>query len=187
MADIHEIRIDPTLYTGRPADPSGRSANEIAVYDFLDSIGVSYQRLDHDATPSIEFCEEVEKLLGIEICKNLFLCNRQKTQFYLLLMPGRKVFHTKDLTGQLGCSRLSFADGGKMQEYLGATPGSASVLGLLFDPEKRVRLVIDRDVIGHDSFGCHPCMNTSSLRISMRDMLEKVFPALGHEITYVTL
>lgn len=182
-----ELYIDPTLYTGRPADPAGRIPSELAVYDFLDAHGVTYQRLDHDATPSIEFCEEVEKRLETAICKNLFLCNRQKTGFYLLLMPGRKVFHTKDLTGQLGCSRLSFADAAKMREYLGTTPGSASVFGLIFDTEHRVRLVIDRDVLTQETFACHPCANTSSLRFPMRDLLETILPALGHEPAYVTL
>lgn len=182
-----ELYIDPTLYSGRPAAPEGRIPNEIAVYDFLDAQGVAYQRLDHEATPSIECCEAVEKLLGAEICKNLFLCNRQKTDFYLLLMPGRKPFHTKDLTGQLGCSRLSFADAEKMAELLGTTPGSASILGLLFDTERRVRLVIDRDVLKQEYFACHPCANTSSLRLSMQDLLERVIPALGHEPSYVTL
>ncbi len=182
-----DLWIDPTLYTGRPADPAGRIPSEIAVYDFLDAVGVAYRRIDHEAAPSIECCEEVEKRLGSEICKNLFLCNRQKTDFYLLLMPGRKPFRTKDVTGQLGCSRLSFADADKMQEYLGATPGSASVLGLLFDRERRVRLAIDCEVLEQEAFACHPCANTSSLRIAMKDLLETVLPALGHEPAYVTL
>ncbi len=182
-----DLQIDPTLYSGRPDDLSGRGPSECAVYDFLDAQKIEYQRMDHEAAPSIECCEEVEKLLGAEICKNLFLCNRQKTQFYLLLMPGRKVFHTKDLTGQLGCSRLSFADGDKMQAYLGAAPGSASVLGLLFDTEKKVRLVIDRDVMQQEAFACHPCANTSSLRFSMHDLRETILPALGHDGAAVTL
>ena len=182
-----DFQIDPTLYNGRPDDVSGRIPSECAVYDFLDTLDVAYQRLDHEAAPSIEACEGVEERLGAEICKNLLLCNRQKTDFYLLLMPGRKAFRTKDVTGQLGCSRLSFADGEQMQALLHTTPGSASVLGLLFDPDQRVRLVIDRDVMQHEFFACHPCANTSSLRFTVKDMLETVLPALGHEITYVTL
>ncbi|HIY53706.1 MAG TPA: prolyl-tRNA synthetase associated domain-containing protein [Candidatus Agathobaculum merdavium] len=145
------------------------------------------QRVDHDETPSIEACGEVEKLLGIEICKNLFLCNRQKTQFTLLLMPGRKEFRTKELSAQLGCSRLSFADAERMQEFLGVTPGSVSVLGLLNDTEKHVRLVIDRDALAHEYFGCPPCRNTTSLRIKTADLTGRILPALGHEPTYVNL
>lgn len=184
---MSEFYLDPTLYDGRPADVTGRDAVEIACYDFLDRLGVPYQRADHDETPSIEACGEVEQLLGIEICKNLFLCNRQKTQFTLLLMPGRKAFRTKELSAQLGCSRLSFADAAHMQEYLGVSPGSVSVLGLMNDTEKRVRLVIDRDALAHEYFGCHPCRNTSSLRIKTADLTSRILPALGHEPTYVSL
>ena len=132
---MDNFTLDPTVYDGRPADCSGRDAVEIACYDFLDGLGVPYQRVDHSETPSIEACGEVERLLGIEICKNLFLCNRQKTQFTLLIMPGAKPFRTKDLSAQLGCSRLSFADAEHMQQYLCVTPGSVSVLGLLNDTE----------------------------------------------------
>lgn len=180
--------IDPALYTGRPTDCTGRDAHETACYDLLDRLGVPYQWLDHDETPSIDACNEVEKLLGIEICKNLFLCNRQKTQFTLLMMPGRKEFRTKELSAQLGCSRLSFADAGHMMEYLGVTPGSVSVLGLMNDTENRVRLVIDREVVdGHSFIGCHPCRNTSSLRIGTDDLLDRILPAIHHEPTFVQL
>ena len=184
---MSEFYLDPTLYDGRPSDLTGRDPVEIACYDFLDGLGIQYQRVDHDETPSIEACAEVEKLLGIEICKNLFLCNRQKTQFTLLVMPGRKEFRTKELSAQLGCSRLSFAGEEPMRELLGVTPGSVSVLGLLNDTEKRVRLVIDRDALAHEYFGCHPCRNTSSLRIATADLTGKILPALRHEPTYVSL
>ena len=184
---MSEFYLDPTLYDGRPADLTGRDPVEIACYDFLDGLGIPYQRADHDETPSIEACAEVEKLLGIEICKNLFLCNRQKTQFTLLLMPGRKEFRTKELSAQLGCSRLSFAGEEPMRELLGVTPGSVSVLGLLNDTEKRVRLVIDRDALAHEYFGCHPCRNTTSLRIKTADLTGRILPALGHMPDYVSL
>lgn len=184
MSDFY---LDPTLYDGRPADPAGRDPAEIACYDFLDGLGVPYQRVDHDETPSIEACAAVEALLGIEICKNLFLCNRQKTQFTLLLMPGRKEFRTKELSAQLGCSRLSFAGEQPMRELLGVTPGSVSVLGLLSDRDRRVRLVIDRDVLAHEYFGCHPCRNTTSLRLRTADLTGRILPALGHAPDYVSL
>lgn len=185
MSDFY---LDPTLYDGRPADCTGRAPAEVACYDLLDRLHIPYQRLDHDETPSIDQCAAVETLLGIEICKNLFLCNRQKTQFTLLMMPGRKEFRTKELSAQLGCSRLSFADEAHMQELLGVMPGSVSVLGLLHDTDERVRLVIDRDVVdGHDSIGCHPCRNTTSLRLSTDDLLHTLLPALHHEATFVRL
>lgn len=184
---MNDFTLDPTLYDGRPADCAGRDAVETACYDFLDALGVPYQRVDHSETPSIEACGEVEKLLGIEICKNLFLCNRQKTRFYLLILPGNKVFHTKDLSAQIASSRLSFAPGETMEKLLGTTPGSASVLSLLFDREHQVQLLVDRDVLGYEYFACHPCINTSSLQFKTADLLDKLLPALGVKPLFVTL
>lgn len=179
------VRIDPTLYTTRPADP--RTAKETAVYDLLEELAVPYVRLDHGAAGHVDACGEVGALLGVEICKNLFLCNRQKTDFYLLMMPGKKEFRTKDLSKQIGSSRLSFADEEAMRRFLNVTPGSVSVMGLMNDTENRVRLLLDRDVTAGEFIGCHPCINTSSLRIATKDLLEKFLPYVRHEPTFVTL
>ena len=184
---MSEFYLDPTLYDGRPADVTGRDAVEIACYDFLDRLGVPYQRADHDETPSIEACGEVEQLLGIEICKNLFLCNRQETQFYLLMMPGDKAFKTKDLSAELGVSRLSFAKAEAMEALLDVTPGSVSIMGLMNDKGHRVQLVIDEDVLREPYIGCHPCINTSSLKIATADIMDKYLKAVGHTAKIVHL
>jgi len=184
MSDFY---IDPALYSGRPANNNSRLPVEIAAYDLLDRLGVPFTRLDHDPTPSIDACEEVEALLGVEICKNLFLCNRQKTQFYLLMMPGRKPFRTKDLSAQIGSARLSFAEEIFMRDFMHISPGSVSVLGLMNDKENRVQLLIDRDVIAQQFFGCHPCVNTSSLRISTADLISKILPSVDHEPIFISL
>lgn len=175
------------LQIGRPESCAGRLPKEILAYNFLDGLGVYYERIDHDPAMTMEDCAEVDKALQAMICKNLFLCTRQQTDFYLLLIPGDKHFVTKELSHQLGVSRLSFADEGHMLEFLDITPGSVSVLGLMNDARGRVRLVIDKDVLDAEWFACHPCINTTSLRFSMADFREKVLPALGHEPTYVTL
>ena len=179
------FHIDTVCHSGRPSDP--RSAKETACYDLLDSLGIAYERVDHDAAMTMELCHAAEGVLHISICKNLFLCNRQKTKFYLLLMPGGKPFHTKDLSAKLGCARLSFGPPEDMERLLGVTPGSVSVLGLLNDTENRVRLVIDRDVLQPEFFACHPCRNTSSLRIATADLTGRILPALRHEPDYVSL
>lgn len=176
-----------TLYHGRPEDVSDRLEKEIACYELLDSLGVLYDRVDHDFADTIEACEAVEQVLGEKICKNLFLCNRQKTSFYLLMMPGEKVFKTKDLSKQLGVARLSFASPEDMLRLLNITPGSVSVLGLMNDRENRVELMIDRELRDSEFFGCHPCINTSSLRLRTKDLLEVIIPAMGHEPHFVTL
>ena len=169
------------LMHGSPADMTGRSAREIRSYEFLDRRGVAFDRTDHPDQPatSMEVCAEVDAILGVHICKNLFLCNRQKTAFYLLIMPGDKPFKTKELSGQMGISRLSFADAEAMEQLLDVHPGSVSVLGLINDPEHRVTLAIDEDVLGEELFGCHPCENTSSIRFATKDLTEVILPALG--------
>lgn len=175
------------LVDGRPESTEGRLDKEIRVYDLLDSLGIAYKRVDHEAAMTMEACGEIDRTLsegvekGVAICKNLFLCNRQATDFYLLLIPGDKPFKTKDLSAQIGSSRLSFAKPEYMERYLDITPGSVSVMGLMNDKEKRVRLLIDEDVLQDEYFACHPCINTSSLRFKTSDLMEKVIPAMGHE------
>ena len=177
------------LLNGRPQNVSDRLEKEIRVYDFLDKLGVSYQRVDHEAAMTMEACEEIDRTLGdnTSICKNLFLCNRQETNFYLLLMPGDKPFKTKDLSAQIGSARLSFAKPEYMEKYLDITPGSVSIMGLMNDKEKKVQLLIDQDLLKEAYFGCHPCINTSRLKFSTEDLEEKVIPALEHPPIYVNL
>ena len=179
--------IDPTRYSGRPADCASRLPKEQRCYDLLDRLGIAYFRVDHDHADTIEACEAVEQVLGEKICKNLFLCNRQKTQFYLLMLEGEKVFKTKDLSKQLGVARLSFADAADMERYLDITPGSVSVLGLMNDTGHRVQLLIDEDVLNSEFVGCHPCINTSSLRLRTKDLIEKILPAVEHDFIRVKL
>ena len=179
-----DFQISPR-YTGRPQDR--RDPIEEACYDFLDKTGVFYERVDHDPAFHIETCHAVETVLEAPIAKNLFLCNRQGTDFYLLLMPGDKVFKTKFLSSQLGCSRLSFAQPEQLQALLGVTPGSASLLGLLNDGEHRVMLVVDKPLLDSPWLGLHPCKNSSTLRIPMDQVLSRVIPALGYEMHLVEL
>lgn len=177
------------LQKGRPENTDNRLDKEIRVYVFLDKLGVQYQRIDHEAAMTMEACGEIDRALGdnTTICKNLFLCNRQETDFYLLLMPGDKTFKTKDLSAQIHSARLSFAKPEYMEKYLDITTGSVSVLGLMNDSEKKVQLLIDEDVMKEPYFGCHPCINTSSLKFSTEDLMQKIIPALEHEPVTVTL
>lgn len=153
----------------------------------LDRLGISYAKLEHEAAPTIEACAEIERELGVLICKNLFLCNRQQTDFYLLLMPGDKPFKTKDLSKQLGVARLSFASGEQMQELLCTAPGSLSVLSLAYDTQNRVQLVIDREIAQNEALGCHPCDNTASLNVKMQDILNVFLPEVHHTPVFVEL
>ena len=175
------------LIKGRPADCMGREEREVRTYDLLDSLGIEYYQTDHAAARTMEDCLEADRVMGVEMCKNLFLCNRQKTDFYLLLIPGDKPFKTKDLSRQIGSARLSFADAEHMEEYLGISPGAVSVMGLMNDRNRRVRLLMDSEVYESEWIGCHPCVNTSSLKLRTRDLLRVFLPAVGHEPIVVDL
>ncbi len=179
------MNIDKTLYTGRPADK--RIDKEERCYALLDGLGIEYWRVDHDYADHIEDCHEVEKVLGCEICKNLLLTNRQQTEIYLLHLPGDKPFKTKILSKQIGTARLSFGTPEQMLETLDITPGSVSVLGLMNDKDKRVHLLIDRDLLKEEYFGCHPCINSSSLKFRTSDLIERIIPAMQHTPEYVEL
>ena len=175
------------LQNGRPTSCAGRLPKEIRCYDLLDRLGVEYQRIDHEAAMTMEACAAIDEALNAVICKNLLLCNRQCTVFYLLMMPGDKNFKTSILSKEIGSSRLSFAAPEYMEKFLDITPGSLSVLGLMNDKENQVQLLIDEDVLKGAYFGCHPCINTSSLRIATRDLMESILPALNHQPQIVTL
>ena len=177
---LQKAKITMKLETGRPANTAGRLEKEVRSYDFLDSLQVFYQRVDHDPAMTMEQCEEADRSLNAMICKNLLLCNRPHTEFYLLLLPWDKHFKTGDMSKRIGASRLSFAEAEYMEAFLDITPGSLSILGLMNDKDNRVQLVIDSAVLQDEYFACHPCINTSSLKMSMADLTDKVIPALKH-------
>lgn len=175
------------LLNGRPENYEKRLLKEIKCYDFLDGLDINYLRVDHNEAENMEICSEIEKVLGAQICKNLFLCNRQETQFYLLMMPANKPFKTKDLSKQIESSRLSFANSQNMEKYLDITPGSVSVLGLMNDKENAVSLLVDKDLMTEEYIGVHPCINTSSLKIKTEDVFETIVRELNHPMTVVSL
>ena len=172
---------------GTKPSPNGRLSKEMAVYDLLEKLEIPYLRLDHEAAASVEACHNVDEVLGIHICKNLFLCNAQKTDFYMLMMPGNKKFKTKELSAQIHSARLSFAGPEYMEEFLNISPGSVSVMGLMNDRGNKVRLLIDKDILRDEYVGCHPCVNTSSLKIKTEDILNKFLPYVEHGYMAVEL
>ena len=175
------------LYTGRPENTEGRLPREIRTYDYLDRLGIRYQRTDHERADNMEACNEIDAVLGVVICKNLFLCNRQKTVFYLLMMPGDKKFKTKELSAQIRSARLSFADSEDMLKYLDIEPGAVSIMGLMNDRDHTVQLLVDEDVLKDEFIGCHPCVCTSSLKIPTSDVLNRFLPATHHDYKTVHL
>lgn len=176
-----------TLTHGRPADESGREARELRVYDLLDKLNIEYERVDHERAMTMEVCEAIDAVLGCTICKNLFLTNRQQTDFYLLLICGDKPFRTSEVSKKLGISRLSFATPEHMKQMLDILPGSVSVLGLMNDSKNKIKLVIDSELLTSEYFGCHPCENTSSLKLKTADVLNTFLPAVHHTFTVIDI
>ena len=177
-----------TLVKGRPATNDGRLEKEIRTYDLLDSLGVEYERVDHEEANTMEACLAIDEVLApAVICKNLFLCNAQKTKFYLLMIREDKKFLTKDISKQINSARLSFGPAEYMEQFLDIAPGSVSVLGLMNDKENNVALLVDEDVLKAEYFGCHPCINTSSLRLKIADVFGPFLTAVGHGYTVVKL
>ena len=175
------------LYEGRPQNNEGRLEREIRTYDFLDTLGIHYQRTDHERADNMAACNEIDTVLGVIICKNLFLCNRQKTAFYLLMMPGDKKFKTKELSAQINSARLSFAEPSDMLRFLDIEPGAVSIMGLINDRDHAVNLLIDEDVLEGEYIGCHPCVCTSSLKIRTKDITGVFLKATGHSYRTVQL
>lgn len=177
------------LEKGSPSDYSNRLEKEQRCYRLLDRLGLEFYRCDHpDAdADTMEACLEIDAILEATVCKNLFLCNRQHTDFYLLMMPGDKPFKTKELSSQINTARLSFASPEEMEEFLDITPGSVSIMGLMNDINNRVKLLVDRDVLAGEYVGCHPCINTSSLKLRTADVFGPLLEAMHHDMTTVTL
>ena len=175
------------LFDGRPENVEGRLPREVRTYDFLDSLDIKYKRMDHEHAETMEACEEIDKIMDVVMCKNLFLCNRQKTSFYLLMMPGDKKFKTKELSSQINSARLSFAESEDMLKYLDIEPGAVSVMGLMNDKDHAVQLLIDEDVLRDEYIGCHPCVNTASLKMRTDDVINKFLPAVEHDYMTVHL
>ena len=175
------------LYKGRPENTQGRLDRDLRVYDLLDSLNIEYYRTDHERADNMEACNEIDSILDVIICKNLFLTNRQKTKYFLLMMPGDKKFKTKELTSQINSARLSFAGADDMLKYLDIEPGAVSIMGLMNDRDKTVQLLIDEDVLKDEYIGCHPCVCTSSLKIKTKDIVDIFLPYTGHEYIQVSL
>ncbi|MBO5197500.1 MAG: prolyl-tRNA synthetase associated domain-containing protein [Lachnospiraceae bacterium] len=176
-----------TLYHGRPADETGRLSKELRVYDLLDSLAIPFDRLDHEPMAHISDCEKVDRYLGTRICKNLFLCDAKHSSYYLLLMPGDKKFRTAVVSKLIAAPRLSFAEPEYMEQFLDVTPGSATVMALMNDPDCKVTLLIDKEVADCPYFACHPCINTSSIRFATSDLFEKLLPAMHHKATLLEI
>ena len=174
---------DRTIEKNRPETAAGTT--EEAIYDVLEKLGIEFSRLDRIEGDSES--EEVYGILGIRHLKNLLLCNAQKTNFYLLVMPADVPFKSSVLSKQLGTSRFSFAPEEYLMQFLHAKSGTSSILGLIFDKEHSVKLVIDERILDEKYFGCLPCTDSASLKFERDDILVKLLAFTGHSYTVVRM
>lgn len=182
---MDNIKINKNIFNAKP--DNDRIQVELDTYDLLQNLGIPFTGIDHEVAMTMEDLQAVKKVLDVKVSKNLLLCNTQKTKFYMLIMPGDKRFLTKNLSKQINSARLSFADGTYMEQFLNITPGSLSIFGLIHDKDNNVQLVIDKDVLEHEYFGCHPCINTSTLKIKTSDIMNIFLPLTNHEPIIVEL
>lgn len=157
------------------------------VIEILKENNIDFEVFNHEAFVSMDQYEVIEGKIGCKIPKNLFLCNRQETVFYLLIMPGDKIFKTKDISAQINSSRLSFGNKDYLNKLLSCYKGSTSVLGLLFDKENRVNLLIDEDILKEEYLGFHPCDNNFTIKIKKEDLISKIIPLTKHDYKIVNL
>lgn len=174
-----------TIYTSRPTDK--RSETEELVYDVLEKLNISFHRTDHSPAATIHECKKIEKYLDVSICKNLFLTNNKKDIFCLLLICGDKKFESGKVSRQVGSSRLSFASDAELMQFLGITSGSVSIFGIINDTDNKVRVAIDSDLLKQEFIGCHPCKNTTTLKIKTCDIMEKFIPYARHNTFIINL
>lgn len=148
------------------------------VCSYLDNLGINYKKIEHSPAATMEECKKIEEILDNAICKNLLLRTTNGSAYYLLILRNDKQFVTSRISKLLGSSRLSFASGEEMESLLNTTPGSLSILSLIFDKEKKIKLAVDRDAVENEFFCCHPCDNTATLKIKASDITDIFIPSL---------
>lgn len=153
--------------------------------DALNALGIKYAYFQHAPAKTMDDCKGLDDALGLPVhCKNLFLTNRQKTEFFLLLIGADKRFVTANISKQIGKSRLSFGDDELLLERLNLLPGAVGPLSLIFDTDNAVTLLVDEDLrSGRMCF--HPNVNTASVAMDSADFYGVFLPSVRHEPLFV--
>ena len=156
------------------------------IYEFLDSINVSYERFDHPAVYTVSEAKKLSPEMDGASTKNLFLRDKKGIRHFLVVVPQDKQVDLKELSSILEASRLSFASPDRLKKYLGIEPGSVSILALLNDPEKTVEVFVDNELWNAEIILCHPLVNTSTLAIT-RDGIKQFLEKTGHNLMLVEI
>lgn len=156
---------------------------------FLDAQSLRYWLHRHAPMQMIEDCQHIEGVNYQQAAmpKNVFLCNRQQTQFYLVLLRHDLSFRTAVVSKLLSVSRLSFASPDWMEALLQLSPGAVSPLNLMFDQDQRVSLAMDRKLLDYERLLFHPGNNTLSVEMATDDFLHGFLPAIGRSTQLIDL
>ncbi len=155
-----------------------------ATLDLLGEIGIEYRYYSHDLARTMADCEGIGADVGARHFKNLFLSDRKRSVFVLLLLAPEKEFRTGSVSRQLGTSRLSFCTAEELMEKLGLLPGSVTPLALSRESARGVVVAVDRDILAMERVCAHPCVSGATVAIS-REGLFRFLAHCGNELRWV--
>lgn len=156
------------------------------LYEILEKLGISFEYYEHPPVPTIEQARIYWKGIESSHCKNLFFRNHKGNRHYLVIIEHEHDLLIRDLEQRLRQGKLSFASDERMMKYLGLSPGSVSPFGLINDSGHHVHVFIDECLRSSEKISFHPCLNTASLVISVRDF-EKFLQFTGNTFEYLEL
>ena len=154
-------------------------------YEALEKLQIPFERVDTDEAVTMEDCAAINEKLNMDMVKTLFLCNRQQTDFYLLVTTGDKPFRSKNFSNALGVSRVSFAPVESMESMLGTKIGATTIFSSLLDDKNRVRVVFDRDVLFKKWYGCSDGTTTGYMKLRTDDIYQRFLPFTKHIPTVI--
>ena len=144
------------------------------VFDKLDGLGIRYSVIEHPPVYTIEEMDSLGIFDGVNICKNLFVRNDKGNKHYLIVIGKSKQANLKNISSQIGASRLSFASEERLSKYLGLKKGEVTPLGIINDPEHSVIIILDKDLDDGKPLGVHPNDNTATVILSFNDLVSYI-------------
>lgn len=151
------------------------------VYSTLEKLEIAFERVDTDEAISMEDCILINRKLNMKMVKTLFLCNRQHTALYLFITTAEKPFKSKDFSTALDVSRLSFAPVELLQTRLGVKIGAATIFGILLDTKNEIQVIIDKDVVSEEWYGCSDGTTTGYMKIAIESVIDKFLNFTNHK------
>jgi Ala-tRNA(Pro) deacylase len=156
------------------------------IYNVLDELGIEYEKHEHEAVFTVEEADRHRGRLTGGQTKNLFLRNKKGNRHYLLVAEAHKKVDLKRVRERIGERGLSFASPKRLKDHLDLEPGSVSPFGIIHDRDQKVVVLIDQDVLRHESLAFHPNVNTATIIIRTEDF-RRFLEHCGNEVRIVRL